>query len=65
MQVETLLKNSEEQYRRLFETADDGILLLEKSKLKIRHANPAIATMLGYSIEELIGNDMKGIGFPD
>jgi PAS domain S-box-containing protein len=35
-----LLSISEEQYRRLFETADDGILLLEKSKLKILHANP-------------------------
>ncbi|MBU1157486.1 MAG: PAS domain S-box protein [Proteobacteria bacterium] len=65
VQAETVLKNSEEQYRRLFETADDGILFLEKSKLKIRHANPAITAMLGYSNEELIGNDMKGIGFPD
>ena len=64
-QSETILRDSEEQYRRLFETADDGILLLEKSKLKIRHANPAITAMLGYSNEELIGNDMKGIGFPD
>ena len=64
-QSETLLKNSEEQYRRLFETADDGILLLEKSKLKIRHANPAIMAMLDYSNEELIGKDMKDIGFPD
>jgi len=65
VQAETMLKNSEEQYRRLFETADDGILLLEKSELKIRHANPAIISMLGYSIEELIGSDMKRIGFPD
>ena len=65
VQSETILKNSEEQYRRLFETADDGILLLEKSELKIRHANPAIIAMLGYSSEELIGRDMKSIGFPD
>ena len=63
--ADVLLSISEEQYRRLFETADDGILLLEKSKLKIRHANPAIMAMLGYSNEELIGKDMKGIGFPD
>ncbi|MBA3011562.1 MAG: PAS domain S-box protein, partial [Desulfobacula sp.] len=65
MKAETILKNSEEQYRRLFETADDGILLLEKSKLKIRHANPAIKAMLGYSDKELIGNDIKNIGIPD
>ncbi len=60
-----LLSISEEQYRRLFETADDGILLLEKSKLEILHANPAIMAMLGYSNEELIEKDMKDIGFPD
>jgi len=65
VQSEIMLRDSEEQYRRIFETADDGILLLEKSKLKIRHANPAIMAMLGYSNEELIGNDMKDIGFPD
>ena len=64
-QSETLLKNSEERYRRIFETADDGILLLEKSKMKIRHANSAIMAMLGYSNEELIGKDMNDIGFPD
>ena len=63
--ADVLLSISEEQYRRLFETADDGILLLEKSKLKIRHANPAIMAMLGYSNKELIGKDMKAIGFPD
>ena len=63
--LEDLLIDSEERYRRLFETADDGILLLEKSKLKIRHANPAIMAMLGYSNEELIGKDMNDIGFPD
>ena len=65
VQTETILKNSEEQYRRLFETANDGILLLEKSKLEIRHANPAIIAMLGYSSEELVGSDMKSIGFPN
>ncbi|MBU1344122.1 MAG: PAS domain S-box protein [Proteobacteria bacterium] len=63
--LEELLAESEERYRRLFETAEDGILLLEKSKLKIRHANPAIKMMLGYSEKELIGNDMKNIGIPD
>ena len=64
-QLEDLLKDSEERYRRLFETANDGILLLEKRELKIRHANPAITAMLGYSNEEFIGKDLKDIGFPD
>ena len=34
-QLEDLLKESEERYRRLFETANDGILLLEKREVKI------------------------------
>jgi PAS domain S-box-containing protein len=63
MKAEALLKNSEEQYKRIFETADDGILLLEKNKFKISQANPAIMAMLGYSKEELIGKDLKDIGF--
>ena len=63
--LEDLLADSEERFRRLFETANDGILLLEKSELKIRHANPAITAMLGYSNEELIGKGFKNIGFGD
>jgi two-component system cell cycle sensor histidine kinase/response regulator CckA len=60
-----LLADSEERFRRLFETANDGILLLEKSELKIRLANPAITEILGYSNEELIGKGFKDIGFAD
>ena len=63
--LEDLLTDSEYRYRRLFETADDGILLLEKHGLKIRHANPAITATLGYSNEDCIGNELKDIGFPD
>lgn len=64
-QLESLLNDSEIRFRRLFETANDGILLLEKSEGKITHANPAIATMLGYSNAEFTGNDLKDVGFPD
>ena len=59
-----LLNESEERFRRLFETANDGILLLEKNELKIQNANPAITSMLGYPNTECIGKDMKDIGFP-
>jgi PAS domain S-box-containing protein len=62
-ELENLLVDSEERYRRLFETANDGILLLEKREMKIRHANPAITAMLGYSNDECIGKEMKDIGF--
>ncbi|MFO8049494.1 MAG: PAS domain S-box protein, partial [Desulfosudaceae bacterium] len=63
--LENLLSESEERYRRLFETANDGMVLLEKAQGKITHANPAIAEMLGYSHEELIGKGVIDIGFPE
>ena len=61
---EDLLKESETRFRRLFETASDGILLLEKDELKIRFANPAITAMLDYPNVECIGKDMQDIGLP-
>jgi PAS domain S-box-containing protein len=60
--LEDLLTESEERYRRLFETANDGILLLEKHGGKITHANPAAMEMLGYSKEECIGKKLQNIG---
>ena len=63
--LEDLLADSEERFRRLFETANDGILLLEKSEFSIRFANPAITEILGYANEELIGKGFKDIGFAD
>ena len=63
--LEVLLADSEERYRRLFETADDGIVLLEKNKGTIAQANPAITKMMGYSNEEFIGNSLNNVGFPD
>jgi PAS domain S-box-containing protein len=60
--LEDLLTESEERYRRLFETASDGIVLLEKSEGKIIHANPATEKMLGYASREIIGNNLQGIG---
>jgi PAS domain S-box-containing protein len=64
MRREDLLKESETRFRRLFETASDGILLLEKDELKIRFANPAITAMLDYPNVECIGKDMQDIGLP-
>jgi PAS domain S-box-containing protein len=61
--LELLLSESEERYRRLFETANDGILLLEKREGNITHANPAVTAMLGYSKEECIGKKLQDIGF--
>jgi PAS domain S-box-containing protein len=59
-----LLAESEERYRRLFETASDGIMLLEKDQGRIAHANPAAKKMLGSSEEEFIGKMLEDIGVP-
>jgi PAS domain S-box-containing protein len=64
-QLEDLLTESEERYRRLFETASDGIVLLEKREGKITHANPAAEKMLGYSLEESVGKKLQDIGIFD
>jgi PAS domain S-box-containing protein len=60
--LEDLLAESEERYRRLFETASDGIVLLEKREGHIINANPATEKMLGYTEEECIGKNLKDIG---
>jgi len=61
-QLENLLIESETQYRRLFETASDGIVLLEKREGKVIHANPATEKLLGYTEKESIGNSLQDIG---
>jgi len=61
-QLEGLLTESEERYRRVFETASDGIVLLEKREGNITHSNPAAEKMLGYSKEECIGKNLQDIG---
>ncbi|HXE96387.1 MAG TPA: response regulator [Dongiaceae bacterium] len=61
-QLEELLKESEMRYRRIFETASDGIVLLEKQEGHIIHANPAAEKMLGYSEEEYAGKMLEDIG---
>ena len=63
--LEDLLTESEARFRRVFETASDGIVLLEKSEGKITHANPAIEKLLGYTIKEIIGKKLQDIGIVD
>ena len=60
--LDDTLKESEQRFRRVFETASDGILLLEKSEGKITHANPATEKMLGYTNRESIGKKFQDIG---
>ncbi len=43
---------SEERYKKLFETAQDGILVTEIETMKVKYANPSICSMFGYSEDE-------------
>jgi PAS domain S-box-containing protein len=60
--VEEKLKVSETRYRRLFEEAREGILLLDAETGKITDANPFLLEMLGYSHGELRGKELWEIG---
>ena len=53
---------SELRYRRLFETAKDGIILLDADTGQITDVNPFLEDMLGYSQTELIGKALWEIG---
>jgi PAS domain S-box-containing protein len=57
------LRTSELRYRRLFEAARDGILILNADTLKITDANPFMTELLGYSREEFLGKELWEIGF--
>ena len=56
------LRSSEEKFRRLFETAQDGILLLDAQTGDITDTNPYIEKLLGYSHRELAGKKLWEIG---
>ncbi len=56
------LKVSEIRYRRLFETAKDGILILDAATGRITDANPHLQDLLGYSRAELLGKMLWEIG---
>jgi len=53
---------SEIRYRRLFETAHDGVLLLNPATRKIIDANPFMTQMLGYPHDQLVGRELYEIG---
>ncbi|HXI22920.1 MAG TPA: ATP-binding protein [Pyrinomonadaceae bacterium] len=56
------LRTSEIRYRRLFESARDGILILNAASLKITDVNPFMMELLGYSRDEFLGKELWEIG---
>ena len=61
-QVEAAMEDSELRYRRLFETAQDAILILDADTKKILYANPFIEDLLGYSQAEFVGKELWQFG---
>jgi len=57
-----VFRASELRYRRLFETAQDGILILYAKTGKIMDANPFLEKLVGYSKDELINKNLWEIG---
>ena len=60
--TEEALRASETRYRRLFETAQDGILILNAETGQIDDVNPFLIDMLGYTYEEFAGKKLWEIG---
>jgi PAS domain S-box-containing protein len=61
-QAEEAMHASETRYRRLFETAHDGILILDADTGQIVEVNPFLITMLGFSRDQFLGKKLWEIG---
>jgi two-component system, cell cycle sensor histidine kinase and response regulator CckA len=60
--ADNALYASEARYRRLFETAQDGILILDARTGFILDVNPFLISLLDYSREDFIGKTLWDIG---
>ena len=61
-QADAALKISETRYRRLFEAAQDGTLLLDADTGQMLDVNPFLLKMLGYSHKDFMGKKLWEIG---
>lgn len=60
--AEQELHDSEIRYRRLFQTAKDGILILDAASGKIIDANAFMSALVGLEPGELLGRELHQIG---
>ena len=60
--MQAALRASELRYRRLFETAKDGILILHANTGCVMDVNPFLIDLLGYSYVEFLGKKLWDIG---
>lgn len=62
--VEQSLRESEQRYRNLFESANDGILIINIQTAQVMQGNAQIARMLKYSVDDLKGMHINDIEQP-
>jgi PAS domain S-box-containing protein len=62
LEFRVAIRQSEIRYRRLFEAAHDGVLILDSVSRKITDANPFMSHLLGYRHDELLGKELWEIG---
>jgi PAS domain S-box-containing protein len=60
-QAEEALKHSEQDYRHLFEMANDPIIIFEPETELILEANQAACRTYGFDHDELVGLDLKSL----
>ncbi len=56
-QAEEALRQSEEKYRLLIDTLQEGVVVIDSAGV-ILYANPPLAAMLGYTVEETVGKSV-------
>jgi len=59
---EETVRVSETRYRRLFEAAHDGIVLIDPATSEITDANPFMTRLLGYPHDQFVGKQLFEIG---
>ncbi len=61
--AEESIRESEEKYRNLVERANDGIVIVQDGIIK--YANPRMAAIFGFAIEEFVGTQFTEYVHPD
>jgi PAS domain S-box-containing protein len=62
---ENEVREYDARFRLLFETARDGLLLIDHNTGRIVNSNPAISSILGYSEEDFKGRSLQDVGLID
>ena len=60
---EAELRASEERYRQLFESAREGILIVDAATGALLEANPYLLELVGYEMAELLGKELWELPF--